>query len=197
MRFRPGEQFLGRFGHVLDALGRIFDQRTRRIIVDDDAEALALGPMQVERRRLVILLEAGELVIVGRQELDPETLLEPGRQPSLPVSTMSMSTRPASCCALILPAVRARGLDVSDARHEFGLGLPVLLESLLHQRERAAHVHHVEGDRRLGKSQALSANSGDGERRDAGPAGDEDAAIDMALVTTYVCSLLVCHFVRR
>ena len=82
-----------------------------------------------------------------------------------------MSTRPASCCALILPGeFRSRRLGEGDARNEVGLGLAVILDGLLRQRQIAGDVDDVEGDRacrqgQLGKARAAEGGNAGGAGR--------------------------------
>ena len=143
MKVRPGPEFAGRaymkrFGLALAQArsssavpGTLFTRSgaysssgPRRIIVDHDAETLALGSVKVQRRGLVILLEARQAVGVGGQKLQPEILLEPGRETV--AARQNHVEVDASRILLRLDLAgefRSGRLDVGDARDEFGLGL--------------------------------------------------------------------------
>ena len=73
----------------------------------------------------------------------------PADRPSVPVSTRSISTWLASCCALILPgSFGRRRLREGDVGDELRVGLGVGLHRALGELQLAGDVDHVERDRR-------------------------------------------------
>ena len=92
----------------------------------------------------------------------------PAASASVPVSTKSMSTRPASCCALILPASSGAGALVKvNRRDELRMVGAVFLDRLLRQRQVAGDVDDVDRLRRRRQCRRLRpGRGGEGERHE-------------------------------
>jgi hypothetical protein len=90
------------------------------------------------------------------EELDPEVLLDAGRQ-RVEAADDEVDIDPAGLLHRLDLArqLRRRGLDEGHARDQVLLGVAVVLERLLQQRQRAADIDDVERDRGFRQRQAL------------------------------------------
>ena len=113
----------------------------------------------------------GQRVGVVRQQLDPELLLDAGRervgagQHEVDVDAARILLR-----LDLAGQLGRRRLGEGDARHELGLGLAVVLDGLLGQRQVAGDVDDVERHRRFRQRQLRLSRAA--ERGDAGRARD-------------------------
>ena len=126
----------------------------------------------------------------------------PAESASVPVSTRSMSTRPASCCALILPASSGAGALVKVMREtRFGFALRIVLDRLLRQREIAGDVDDVERDRARRQRQSCAKP---GPPKAATPAAPATPPTNVRLVIgvfmvflPFLCDMALCGSRRR
>ena len=86
-----------------------------------------------------------------REQLRQMPWAMPDDMMSVPPSTMSMSSRLASCCAFNLPGqLRRRCLGEDEARHHFRLCPAVGLERFLREGQRAADIDDADRQRCFG-----------------------------------------------
>ena len=170
MKARPGPELAGRaymnrFGCALRPGQQLVDRRRRRPsprsgmysssgppghVADDHRLVPAPAPCIFARRGVSIVREVRQLgrVIASRSGTHSFCSM-PAASPSVPVSTMSMSTRPASCCALILPGSSGAGAwREADAADQLGVRRAVFLEAALRQLQVAGDVDDVQRHRR-------------------------------------------------
>ena len=159
----PGEQFLGGGRRRLAPCRACIRAAARTGRRRRTRPGSAARPCIFARAGQVDVVELGQLGrVVGQRSAIQSFWSTPAESASMPVSTRSMSTRLASCCALILPGSSGAGALVKVMREtSFGLGGGVGLDRLLRQREIAGDVDDVQRDGRGRQRQTRPGQEGE------------------------------------